>query len=325
MSIWKHFILLVIIGLISVLPVFSQSWTASKTESRGDLITVFFTSASSGWVAGDEGFLANTSDGGKTWNRQKIETQDNINEIFFRNEDNGYLVAGRKMFKTTDGGRSWQEFRPLKDNKALNGTPDFLSVRFTGKKEGFITGSLFKVVKGEEVITDSLVLKTTDGGENWIRLTIPFKQEIIHLDFVNDNYGWMVGDGGLILFTSDGGKNWEKQNSGTDLALYNVDFRDKSEGYAVGKKGIILRTEDGGKNWERVKVSFPETFLRVDFADDKNGWIVGYKGTILRSSDRGKTWVKQESHTKSNLYGLYMTKKYGFAVGEAGTVLSIQK
>lgn len=325
MFIFKQFILIIIFTVLISVSALAQSWTTSKAGSKGDLISVYFTSSSNGWVAGDDGYLANTNDGGKTWNQKRIETQDSINEIYFRNEDNGYLVAGRKMFKTTDAGRSWKEFRPLGDYKNLNGTPDFLSVRFTGKKEGFIVGSLFKVVNGKEVITDSLVLKTLDGGENWSRLTIPYKKEIIHLDFVNDDYGWMVGDDGLILATTDGGENWQLQKSGTDLALYNVDFRDKNEGYAVGKKGVVLRTENGGQTWERIKVSFPETFLRVDFADDKNGWIVGYKGTIMRSSDRGKTWIKQASGTSVNLYGLYITKKYGFAVGETGTVLSVQK
>lgn len=304
---------------------FAQNWTASKAGSKGDLIAVYFTSANTGWVAGDDGFLANTNNGGKTWSQKRIETQDSINEIYFRNEDNGYLVAGRKMFKTTDGGRSWKEFRPLSNYNNLNGTPDFLSVRFTGKKDGFIIGSLFKTVNGKEVITDSLVLKTTDGGDTWSRQTIPYKKEIIHLDFVNDEYGWMVGDGGLILATTNGGQNWELQKSGTDQVLYNVDFRDRFEGYAVGRKGTILRTENGGKTWEKVKVNFPETFLRVDFADAKNGWIVGYQGTILHSSDRGKTWIKQESQTNVNLYGLYITKKYGYAVGENGTIVSIQK
>ena len=320
----KIIFFIISVGLFSA-AAFGQSWTASKSGGKGDLISVYFTSANSGWIAGDNGYLANTNDGGRTWSQRQIATQDSINEIFFRNNDNGYLVTGRKMFKTTDGGRSWQEFRPLNDYKNLNGTPDFLSVRFTGKKDGFIIGSLYKLVKGEEVVIDSLVLKTTDGGESWRRIIIPFKKEMVHLDFVNDDYGWMVGDGGLILFTNDGGETWESQKSGTDLSLYNVDFRDKNEGYAVGKKGIILRTENGGKTWETVKVSFPETFLRVDFADDKNGWIVGYKGTILRSSDRGRTWVKQESQTAANLYGLFMTKKYGFAVGADGTILSIQK
>jgi photosystem II stability/assembly factor-like uncharacterized protein len=107
--------------------------------------------------------------------------------------------------------------------------------------------------------------------------------------------------------------------------LYNVDFRDKSEGYAVGGKGTVLRTEDGGEFWETVKTNFPATFLRVDFADDKNGWIVGYSGTILRSSDKGKSWVKQASYTKENLYGLFMTKKFGWAVGASGEVIKYQK
>lgn len=328
------FIFIILISLSS----FAQNWTASKAGSKGDLISVYFTSANTGWVTGDDGFLAKTNNGGKTWNQKKIETQDSINEIYFRDEDNGYLVAGRKMFKTTDGGRSWKEFRPLSNYNNLNGTPDFLSVRFTGKKDGFIIGSLFKIVNGKEaitdgvvikttkeVITDSLVLKTTDGGDTWSRVIIPYKKEIIHLDFANDDYGWMVGDGGSIFATTDGGKTWELQKSGTDQTLYNVDFRDRFEGYAVGRKGTILRTDNGGKTWEKVKVNFPETFLRVDFADDKNGWIVGYKGTILHSADRGKTWTKQESQTNVNLYGLYITKKYGFAVGETGTIVSIQK
>ena len=115
------------------------------------------------------------------------------------------------------------------------------------------------------------------------------------------------------------------QSSGTDRALYNVDFRDDNEGYIVGGGGTILRTEDGGRNWEKVKTNFPDTFLRVDFADDKNGWIVGKNGTILRSSDKGRTWLKQDSQTKSNLYGLFITKKFGFAVGADGTILSVQK
>lgn len=325
MFIFKKAISIFIFTALISVSIFAQNWTTSKTGSKGDLISVYFTSANTGWVAGDDGYLANTNDGGKTWSQKRIETQDSINEIYFRNEDNGYLVAGRKMFKTTDAGRSWKEFRPLNNYNNLNGTPDFLSVRFIGKKEGFIIGSLFKVIGGEERITDSLVLKTTDGGETWSRLIIPYKKEIIHLDFVNDDYGWMVGDGGLILATTNAGQNWEVQKSGTTEPLYNVDFRDKNEGYAVGKKGTILRTENGGKIWEKVVTNFPETFMRVDFADDKNGWIVGYKGTILRSSDRGKTWVKQESRTTVNLFGLYITKKYGFAVGKDGTVVSIQK
>ncbi len=297
-------------------------WQMVNSGNSSDLVAVYFTSAERGFIAGDKGYFAQTTNGGKTWTKQFIYTEEDINEIYFRNEKNGYVVAGKKMFLTDDAGRSWRELKIYDPKNFRSATPEFLSVRFADKKRGFIVGSLIN--KDGEII-DSLVFRTDDGGESWARIIVPSKLELFHLDFVNGSRGWIVGDKGLILTTEDGGVNWRKQDSGTTNTLYNVDFRDSSEGYAVGGKGTILRTENGGDNWEPVKTNFPNTFLRVDFADDKNGWIVGYGGTILRSSDRGKTWIKQEGGTKENLYGLFMLKKYGWAVGAKGAVIHYQR
>ncbi|MGI9035269.1 MAG: YCF48-related protein [Pyrinomonadaceae bacterium] len=68
-----------------------------------------------------------------------------------------------------------------------------------------------------------------------------------------------------------------------------------------------------------------KSLLRVDFTNDKNGWIVGGGGTILRTDDRGKTWIRQDSQTRYSLYGLFMDKKYGWAVGKKGIILQYQK
>ena len=323
MSNWKNIIFFGLCLALFSVPVFSQSfWNTSKVDGKVDLVSVFFNSASNGWIAGDDGFLAFTTDGGRNWSAKKIGTTDTINEIFFRNEDNGYLVTGKKMFVTKNGGRSWFELLVYAPGDFKNGTPEFLSIRFTDKKRGFVVGS---VLNSKEQVVDSLVFQTNDGGETWSRIIVPSKSELFHLDFNGSSHGWIVGDKGLILATTDNGFSWNVQSSGTDRALYNVDFHDDNEGYIVGGGGTILRTEDGGRNWEKVKTNFPDTFLRVDFADDKNGWIVGKNGTILRSSDKGRTWLKQDSQTKSNLYGLFITKKYGFAVGADGTILSVQK
>ncbi len=299
-----------------------SSWKTIENGSAGDLVAVYFTSAERGFVAGDKGYLLQTEDGGKTWTKQNIGTSEDINEIYFRNDDNGYVVAGKKMFLTGDGGRSWREIRIYNPKDFRNGSPEFLSVRFADKKRGLIVGSLLN--KNDEVI-DSLVMRTDDGGETWWRVMVPSKLELFHLVFAGSSRGWIVGDKGLILTTRDGGLSWQKQTSGVDKTLYNVDFRDSEEGYVVGGKGTILRTENGGETWELVKTNFPNTFLRVDFADNKNGWIVGYGGTILRSSDKGKTWIKQESNTKEHLYGLFMMKKYGWAVGAKGLIVEYQK
>jgi photosystem II stability/assembly factor-like uncharacterized protein len=302
-----------------------SGWWPVATGFSGDLVAVFFTSSDKGWIAGDGGFLAQTIDGGKTWDRYPLNTSEDINEIYFRNDDNGYLVAGRKMFITRDAGRTWAETRIYRAGEFGSSTPEFLSIRFSDKKRGYAIGSLLKVVRGEEVVVDSLLMRTEDGGDTWQRIVIPSKGELYHLDFNGNSHGWIVGDGGLILASTDDGRTWRRQTSGSTMPLYNVDFRDDDEGYVVGKSGTILRTSDGGKRWERVVTTYRDTLMRVDFADDKNGWIVGYAGDILRSNDKGLNWVRQESSTRARLYGLFMDKKFGWAVGAKGTVLKYSK
>lgn len=312
-------LLLTICFLICSNAAFSQTgWVTTPSGTAADLVAVHFTTAEIGWIAGDNGYLASTIDGGRTWKTHLLNTTEDINEIYFRNEKNGYIVASRKMFVTNDAGQTWRETVIYRPSDFKNGTPEFLSIRFADKKRGLVVGSVLSRL-GD--VIDSLVMRTEDGGETWQRVMVPSKTELFHLDYNGNSHAWIVGDEGVILTTVDGGDTWISQNSKTRLALFNVDFRNDDEGYAVGEKGIILRTENGGLNWQRVTTNNLVTFMRVNFVDDKNGWIVGYGGSVLRSSDKGRTWIKQESHAAGNLYGLYITKKYGWAVGAKGTLL----
>lgn len=303
--------------------IFAQGgWTLIRRGGTGDLVSVFFTSSEKGWLGGDEGYLAITTDGGKNWLRQAIATKENVNEIYFRNDENGYVLAGGRLFLSKDGGKTWRENVLLnsKDYRGLKA--EFLSIRFTDKKRGWIVGSLSN--QKDEVV-DSLILQTQDAGETWSRVLISYRQELFHLDFVNDSDGWIVGDKGLVFVTDDGGKTWMKQATGILASLYNVDFRDSKNGVIVGGGGAILRTEDGGLNWEKIRAPVTKSLLRVNFIDDKTGWIVGGSGTILRTDDKGKTWIQQDSQTTDSLYGLFMDKKAGWAVGKKGIVLRYSK
>jgi photosystem II stability/assembly factor-like uncharacterized protein len=266
-------------------------------------------------VAGDHGYLASTDDGGTTWNRYSLNTKDDINEIYFRNEKNGYLVAGRKMFLTNDGGSTWRETVIYKPGDFRTGTPEFLSIRFADKRYGYVIGSILN--KQGEVI-DSLLMRSDDEGLTWYRQPVPTKTELFHLDFSGTSDGWIVGDKGLIIATKDRGLTWHVQNSGTQRALFCVDFLNDDEGFAVGGGGTILRTTDGGSSWTPVQTGVTQALKRVDFVNERTGWIVGFAGTILKTDDSGRTWSPQNSPTKSRLYGLVAEKKFGFAVGEGG-------
>lgn len=307
--------------LFSFQIVFSQNtWSPIYRQTNGDLVSVFFTSSEKGFIGGDGGYFAFTNDSGVSWTKMPLNTNDNVNEIYFRNDDNGYLLVGKRIFLTNDGGKSWRETRVLNMGDFPERTIDFTTIRFADKKRGWIVGSISN--KDEEVV-DSIVLHTVDSGETWQRVTVPTeKKELYGIDFI-DELGWIVGDEGLILKTEDDGNTWTKQNGGTNLPLFNVDFRDKRFGVAVGSKGTILRTENGGLTWEKLTSPATKSLLRVNFINDKTGWIVGNDGMILKTDDKGRTWIKQDSKTNESIYGLYSDKRNSWVVGKKGLILKL--
>ncbi len=311
--------------ILSAVPIFGQGdWKVNSKQGIGDLISVYFTSKNDGWVAGDRGYLAYTKDRGKTWTRKQLGTNANINEIYFRNKKQGYLVAGRTMYKTDDGGKVWKEGLDVNPSDFVNGIPEFLSIRFNSKDQGFIVGSILSS-KDENIIVGSLILRTVDGGKNWSRIVVPTKAELFHLDFDGKKNGWIVGDAGTILATTDGGRNWTLQYSGTGESLYSVDFRDENDGFAVGTNGTVLETRDGGQSWKKQNLNTDRTLFRVDFPKDNDGWIVGSNGVIFRTTNRGTRWTRVAPVTDNSLYGLYIEKNFGWSVGKNGVVLSYKK
>jgi photosystem II stability/assembly factor-like uncharacterized protein len=316
----KSFTLIILLSVFVVSSAAQTSWNSIGQTMTGDLNTVFFVSSDKGWIGGDNGYLSFTTNGGTTWTKLQTTMTANINEIYFRNDENGYILAGKQVFATTNGS-SWSEQKVLSSGNFIETEPELYSIRFADKKHGWIVGS----VSRDDAVIDSLIVETKDGGVIWKKTTVPTKEELIHLDFVNENTGWIVGANGLILSTADGGQTWQKQKSDTTSTIYNIDFRNETEGIAVGEKGLILQTFDGGRNWRKINVNFKNTFLRVGFSDDKTIWIAGRGGIILRSNDKGATFLKQDTKVTTNIYGFYVDKKIGFAVGAKGTILKYKK
>ncbi len=303
--------------------VFAQNgWVPTNIGVKGqDLNTVYFVDSKRGWVGGDDGFLSRTDDGGQTWIRQNVGTKHAINDIYFRDKEAGFLLAGNTIFITKDNGSIWQASRSFLPTEFDGADVELYSVRFSSKKKGWVVGS---ITKGDRVI-DSILVYTDNAGDTWRRLKAPIRTELIHIDFVNDKRGWIVGAEGTILNTVDEGETWTKQVSGTKATIYHVDFRDDKKGWVVGEQGTILRTMDGGQNWSPVVTTTKVTLLSVQFLNDDDGWAIGRSGVILRTEDKGLSWVQQESTTKRNLYAINFNKKIGWAVGGDGTVLRFEK
>ena len=319
----QHLVLLLaIIFALAAVGQAQSGWTEKRRGSGGrDLNAVYFADAKRGWIGGDNGFFSYTEDGGASWIERPIGTEHAINDIYFVGKDTGFALAGGSIFATTDGGHSWREAHKFSPSEFDGAAPELYSLRFNGKKRGWVVGSASR----NDVIINSILAITRDGGASWQVLQAPTRQELIHIDFVDEKRGWIVGAGGAILHTGDAGESWTKQASETTVTLYHVDFRNDKKGWAVGERGTILRTEDGGLSWTRVDSPARSTLLSVQFVSDDEGWIIGRGGAILRSGDAGRAWVEQESGTKRNLYALFMSKKNGWAVGSEGLILQYER
>lgn len=297
-------------------------WTATRLGPAGkDLNAIHFEGSKRGWIGGDGGFLSSTNDEGHSWSEQSVSTSHAINDVYFTGKDTGFLLAGSEIFGTTDGGRTWKSLRRLLASEFDGAEPELYSVRFAGSKKGWVVGSASR----KDLVVGSIILYTKDAGASWQRQNVRTREELIHLDFVNDKRGWIVGASGTILHTADGGESWTPQEAGVKATLYHLDFRNDKLGWAVGARGTILRTRDGGTTWQRMESNVRTTLLSVHFVSEDQGWIVGHDGVILRSEDGGRTWVRQATMTNKNLYAIFMGKKVGWAVGGDGMVLRYER
>lgn len=131
-----------------------------------------------------------------------------------------------------------------------------------------------------------VVLKTTDGGNNWQYLDIK-NDNFTAIDYKNKDNVWVCGSGGSIFHTTDGGNSWEKVRNGNALTKKSYQLRDiyfvnDTEGWCVGDNGIIIRTTDGGNKWNEYESQTTEDLRCIYLLADGKLLVCGDNGTLLR-------------------------------------------
>ena len=149
-------------------------------------------------------------------------------------------------------------------------------------------------VGGEPSNSLSKILKTTDGGANWIAKTVTTNNYLRALYFISETTGWVAGNEGVIFRTTDGGENWEAQTSGTTNGLYSIAFVNSNTGWIAGGSGLILFTSDGGNNWTAQSSGTVQWLSSLCFSSESLGWAVGSIGTIIHTTNGGVTFMGNE-------------------------------
>ncbi len=121
-----------------------------------DFYDVHFVDAEYGWVVGGEdstmaAVVFHTTNGGTDWFRQDVPSQARfLRAVDFVDRQHGW-ACGRNgtIIRTTDGGASWHYQQAVSDTTLFD-------IDFVDSLRGMIAGN-------------SIIMYTTDGGEQWIR------------------------------------------------------------------------------------------------------------------------------------------------------------
>jgi photosystem II stability/assembly factor-like uncharacterized protein len=127
----------------------------------------------------------------------------NVSEIFyavdFISEQIGWAAGtGGVVFRTQDGGRTWDQHRALiivNPDSDFKRPADMLAVKFANEKLGWVAGR-------------NGIARTTDGGLTW---EVKVEDEaFIGLISCDGNKVWAINKDGPNYCSDDGGQTWQK-------------------------------------------------------------------------------------------------------------------
>lgn len=190
------------------------------------------------------------------------------------------------------------------------------------------------------------VLRTINGGETWLDVSIPGADSIQFRDIeaFNANTAIVMGIASPAKFyrTVDGGTTWKEvySNDNPQIFFDAMGFWDAENGIAFGdamnEHLPIITTNDGGESWNDINYEnlpkspegeggFAASGTCLTTYGESTVWIgLGSPASrVFKSEDKGKTWSVVETAMKrpnapagAGIFSLAFTSDlYGIAVG----------
>ena len=252
------------------------------------------------------GGVCRSDDGGRTWTKSNEGMEETAATHILLDPASPpsarvlYVAAfGRGVYKSVDGGKSWK----LKNNGITH------KESFAWRIVRDTTGTLYVLVarRSEDgsigTDGDGAIYKSTDGAENWRRVTMPEGSNApngLAVDPGTPDRLYLAawardkgehGEGGGIFLSVNAGETWA-QVLDRDRHVYDVtiDPRDAKILYASGFESSAWKSDDRGENWTRIPGFNFKWGHRVipDPEDPKKVYITTFGGGVWHGSVDGE-------------------------------------
>jgi photosystem II stability/assembly factor-like uncharacterized protein len=185
------------------------------------------------------------------------------------------------------------------------GAAFYTDSKFINPNTGYVTGDF------------SSILKTTNGGIDWLKIKLPGNRLSISIDITGNNDIIVSCDSGTICRSTDNGTSWSNTNIGIADRLYKVVFTDANTGYTASLYGKIFKTTDAGISWFNVFDTTNCTFFNVQGLN-QNIYTCGT--SVYRSTNGGVNWMNITDTSLTVTYSVsFISNNIGFASGTPRT------
>lgn len=183
-------------------------------------------------------------------------------------------------------------------------TKNLNDINFVNSNVGYIVGD------------DSLIMKTTDGGQNWIVLpptNINFwsnSDDIAQVKFLTEDIGYITSRYSGTYRTLDGGQSWSMVAVEGNLCYSHSVYPFDSSNVLIAGAGcfqsaLINRYENGSStemtvNYESFNSN--EAAVDMDFRDANIGLAATRGKYMLRTTDAGSTWDTISTNLEESQY-----------------------
>lgn len=167
---------------------------------------------------------------------------------------------------------------------------------------------------------DSEILKTTNGGVNWL---VQFAESNISynsIDVINDTCLFAAGDSlyglkGKLLKSTNGGTNWLNCNLPGNMRVVDMQFISPGTGWISGYGNSLLYiTSDGGTNWLLRSSGISGQVGNIYFLDNFTGYCSNDR-TLFKTTNNGLNWMNLHYFDKTLNAVFFLNHNTGWICG----------